>query len=379
MSVNSAVGTMPGSFVSSLVYDSVKLPDLVLELDSETDDLLARIPDRPLYRVSDIAIKNLCGFLGIPYKFASTLKDDGKAYIIAYLQQQLSKAIEVPILYVSQNIDGEDTILSFTEKRLLPFRGMDSLELDNTILEMASKPDFPLELASRQTVNGEMQYLFLNKEPYLLTKDPSEKGVQPLWRWGYTFDYSLTGQRPAKFGTEIQRMICVNLTYLPDKIFGTTPTWKETTKENLEVVTTFFKDLPGADWRQIGRWIGRMTNVPASVSEMKTARRKLHSVLMSSKDDKETEERIDLALQWKRVVKEYGLDDKEFKPSKTWCMRASTPLSLFDLYNVVTREGTAAPNNIPFEERQGLLVYGGKMLAKMPDIAENPPEVDWKE
>jgi hypothetical protein len=378
MSINPVVGSLPSGYINSLVYDTVKLPDMEIEIEPSGDGLLAKIPDKPMYKLTDGALENLCKYLEVPFKFAKKLREAGNNHVLAYLQQQLSKAIQEPLTYVTVQEGEENNLLSFTEKRFLPFRGQEGLDLDNAVLDFAKKEDFPMELANRQFVNGDVHYLFLHKDEVAVACDPSERGLQPLWRWGYTFGYSLFGKGPGRFGTEIQRMCCTNLTYLPDKVFGNTPSWGEDYASKLETVENFFlKDTPTADWRQLQRWVKRLANVPSSMNELKDARRKLHSVLMVDKEDKETEERIDAALQWRRVVKEYGLDDKEFKPSKTWYMRATTPLTLFDLYNTITREATAAPNTVPFDNRQGLLVYGGKMLSKIPDISENPPSVTW--
>ena len=139
----------------------------------------------------------------------------------------------------------------------------------------------------------------------------------------------------------------------------------------------FTEDRPTPDWRQLDRWIQRSAKVPASVNELGEVRKKLLSTLQESKEDLDTENRINSLLQWKKVVKGYGLDDKEFKPNKIWKMRASTPLSLFDLYCALTQEATAAPNTVSWDARQKLLVYGGQVLAKVPDINEVPPEIDW--
>ena len=371
MSINLSVGQLPTAVISSMIYDTVKLPDMNLDLDPEGDGLLAKIGTKT-YTLTDHAIESLCGYLGVPVKFAMKLREDGKAYIIAYLQQQLSKAMEIPVIFVSNN---EDEILSFTESRLLPFRGQDCFEIDRRIEEFASVSEYPYELFSKKLVDGNaIHYIFLNKETCDLPRDPDKQN----WRWGFTLDYSLIGKKPARFGMEIMRVESASLTYLPDKVFGTTPKWEGDIESKFEEIYKFFsKEMPEPDWRQINRWVARVSSSPASVAELKAARKKLCSVLMASKDDTDTQDRIDTALQWKRVEKEYGLDDKEFKPSKPWYMKATTPLSLFEVQSAVVREGTAAPNNIPFDERQGLLIYGGKLLAKVPDISEVPPSIVW--
>lgn len=380
MSINAFVGPLSLASFSSLEYNQVLLSDMGLELADEGTGFFAKLPDKPLLPLSEDAIKNLCKFLEVPYKFSKDLRKKGNSYVLSYLQQQLSKSINSPVTYVVSNEDNNPFIASFTEDKDLSFKGEDGVELDKRMLDTASQNDYPLELMSRQIVNGKVQYFFLHKNEALVKQDPGERGLEPLWRWGYTFSYSLFGNMVAKYGSQVQRMSCSNLTYLPEKIYSKVPAWEYGADLNSKcdtVLNYFTRDLPLPDWKQVDRWVQRLAKVPASVNEVNTVRKRLLKVLQENKEDLDTANRIETTLQWKKIVRGYGLDDKEFKPTNAWKMRASTPLSLFDLYCTLTQEATAAPNTIPWDQRQDLLVYGGKFLAKVPDIAEFPPEIDW--
>ena len=377
MTISKTAGGLPGYYFSSLIYNKVKLPDMELELESEGEGLLALIPDLPSFILTPGAVDDLCKLLEVPSKFANKLQDSGKAYIIAYLQKQLSKAIETPITYVSsRNDEGKDIILSFATDKNLPIYGEEGIALDDQIVALVSQPDYPLELISREVADGVVQYLFFTKEATAIAAD---KEAQGMYRWGFSFEYSLLGRSRARFGARLLRVACGGMTHLPDKIFGKTLEWDtDSFKDRCAGVIAYLTDeVAKQDWKQIGRWVTRLINNQASVFELKSVRRKLLAGLKLAKDDIETEERIDKLLKWTMVVKQYGLDDKEFKPSKTWLSNANTPVTLFDLFKVNIKEAAAAPRTYAYDVRNGLFVYSGKVLTKLPDLAEKPPVVDW--
>jgi hypothetical protein len=53
------------------------------------------------------------------------------------------------------------------------------------------------------------------------------------------------------------------------------------------------------------------------------------------------------------------------------------PITCYDLYNLLTREVTHAPNTVDAQKRQGLLVFAGDLLTRKPDLEDLPPRIDW--
>ena len=351
-------------YCKSLLYEEVKLTDLKLDF-TEAGNFALKLGETPL-ELSDLAFEYLCGYLAVPYKFAKYLTDK-KPHALIYLQKQLAQSYgDAPVTMVRT----EDKILSLTEKSYLPFTGKEALSLDTQIAEVVAKSDF--ELTQTDQNEGEVQYQFFLKADHVIKDD-----LEPLWKYGYTLNYSLLGTESPYFGVQTLRMVCANLTCMPTKAYNYPIPNSESFDSRFTSVANFIKEPPAPKWLEIAQGIKNMVKYDCSVRELQSARSKLHKVAMIDKDDLENRNRIDQEIQWPRVKEAYKLSELEVKPSRDWFSRASTPVNLFSLYNTVTREATHAPNSVDWYARQDLLVYSGNIMHSKPDLSQFPPIVNW--
>jgi len=359
------------NYINALNYSPAIFTQMDLSVGEDSDSLEIKWPHGNL-QLAETAVEHLCKHLEIPVKFAKTVRSLGKPHIIPYLQKQLSNAMPKNVVIIHD----ESQILAITEESTLHYRGKEAIDFDTRLRELVMKNNWELKFHWMDS-EGVLQYeIFLPEEQEIKT----DTSLKPLWRWGYKVQHSVLGNFAPVVTAELFRMVCSNLTYLPQKMFKFNLPWMPTFDERWEEVEGFFADLGKPKWLSVESFVGKLAKAPASVREVSEARRKLLK-LKVDKDDKDTEDRVEKALEWKRIKKAYALGDKEVwveKPTKSWLSRAATPISLFDVYNIVTSEASRAPTSIDMDLRQKILVYGGKLLTGKPDIADQPVIVDWK-
>lgn len=361
------------NYVRSLNYTPVTFPQMDLSVGDSGDVLELKWADGNL-PLTETALGHLCKHLDIPVRFAKNVRSLGKAHIIPYLQKQLSNAVSKNVTLVHN----EEEIVSVAEDSTLHYRGKDAIDFDSKIRTLVDKNNMELKWHWLDS-DGVFHYEILLRDEQEVKTDTA---VKPLWRWGYHIQHSVLGNTSPVITAELLRMVCANLTYLPAKFFNQKLPWMPTVEERWQEVEGFLLDPAKPKWLSVESFIGKLAKAPASVREVSEARRKLLK-LKVDKEDNDTKERVEKALEWPRIKKQYELGNKDVwleKPTKSWLSKATTPISLFDLYNVVTQESTRAPNTVDVGIRQGLLVYGGKILTGRPDLSgeQQPPIVDWK-
>jgi len=364
------------NFLGKLHYDEIKLSELSLELAPSDDfegKMLCRHKDTFL-PLTEKALENLCNYLKIPYKFCCTLQSEGKSHILPYLQKQLSQSQPSNLVMVKNGSD----IVSFAEKNDIYFQGKEAVELDRRIEQAVKGSDSIWELKTKEMLpdEGSIIYSLYLKDEYPIDADPLK--TQPIWKWGFRFKHSVFGTELPMMGAELLRMACVNLTYLPEKSFKWPVAYNENLETRLESIELFLKNPPEPKIKTLERFVHRLVNSKASLKEVSEARNKLMK-LKVDKNDWETQQRIEDSLEWGRIMRAYQLKDYDEKPSKAWFSKATTPLKLFDVWNVVTNEASIASSDVDFNLRQGLLIYGGQILTKTPDLCSTqvPPQIDW--
>ena len=371
------------NFIRSLNYLEFDLKNIQLDVEDVGDrEGLSGLAVRNLdkyWAVSEQALQQLCVHLNIPYKFTKTLRSQGRSHVLIYLQKQLSQCINPDIILVKND---KDTIVSVTTPDLLHYRGREAETFDQRLVELVSRPDSKLELSSRVCENsGRISYGIAYKEPRRIADDTGDRNNNTpeligLWKSGFTVKHSVTGLVEPIIGVELLRLICSNLTYMPEKTHSYEMPFEENFEEKWAHVEKFLLDPPAAPWNNLDGMVARLTRTYASFAEVKEARKKLMKLKVDA-EDTETMQRINSALEWPRIQKAYNLRDLEERPSRMWLERASTPLKLWDVYNLITRESTHAPNTVDMDLRQKLLIYGGSVLAGRPDLLDNPPAIDW--
>ena len=361
------------NYVRSLNYTPVTFPQMDLSVGDAGDVLELKWADGNL-PLTETALGHLCKHLDIPVRFAKNVRSLGKAHIIPYLQKQLSNAVSKNVTLVHN----EEEIVSVAEDSTLHYRGKDAIDFDSKIRTLVDKNNMELKWHWLDG-DGAFHYEILLRDEQVVKTDTA---LKPLWRWGYHIQHSVLGNTSPVITAELLRMACTNLTYLPAKFFNQKLPWMPTVDERWKEVEGFLLDPAKPKWLSLESFIGKLSKAPASVREVSDARRKLLK-LKVDKEDNDTKERVEKALEWQRIKKQYELGNKDVwteKPTKAWLSKATTPISLFDLYNVVTSEATIAPNTVDIGLRQNLLVYGGKLLTGRPDLSgeQQPPVVDWK-
>jgi hypothetical protein len=356
------------NFLRNLTYVEMNLKDLELEIvptsgtDDEDESGVGVKGDDPL---TENALKHLCGYLKIPYPFAKQLRSQGRSNVLSYIQRQLSQVNQTQVVLVGDN----EVILGVTENDKLHYRGDDLQNFDSRIRTLlASSTTF--ELGDVVFENGLVNYYLFYKETSDLSADDSK------WKWGFVISLSALGDIKPSIGVVVQRIKDVSLAILPAKTHSYPLDFSDSFDEKWEQIVTFLQNPPAPQWITLSGALERLTRTTASFKEVKEARAKLQKLKIDS-DDSDTLGRINNTLQWKRINKEYALKDLGFKPTKVWFARATTPLTLFDVFNCITREATAAPNTVPYEIRKNLYSYAGSLLLGEPDLYMLPPVISW--
>jgi hypothetical protein len=351
-------------YLSKLTYTEIELPEIELEIigtDSEQYcESGVSINGKVL---TEFALKQLSEIILIPYKFTKVLRSTGKSHVLSYIQKQLSQISNRSLM----TIEYDDLIISIVDSQSVSFKGRDAIKLDQRL--RAALADHPrLELRDVLFDAGDIYYSIYLKEPKEILDD--------TWYWGYTFQLSTTGAIEASIGMEVMKESDKSKLFLPHKTFQHHLDLGLDFEENwLEINDNFLELEISAGWTDLRDMLTK-TNVPASYRELKEAKGKLFK-LKVDKFDVETGERIKDQLRWDEVVDAYAVKDMNPKPTRVWYTRASTPLKLIDVIDVITKEATHAPNTVSTNLRYCLLVYAGKLLSGEPDLYNIPPQIKW--
>lgn len=370
------------NFLRGLDYREANLRNVEVEVTSDGEDGcgIALKDGKDTFQFTEQSLKHLCKYIDLPYAFSKTLRSKGRAHVISYLQKQLAQTVsgEVTLVCGNGSEEGVKVIHSVTDAEKLHYRGLEAEKLDTRLMESLSRPDSPLELSSRMfSMDGSIRYGLLFKEPKKVDEDKGdadkEKDLAGLWKFGFTLKHSVTGLSEPSISMELLRLICANMSYMPEKHYthalGQNPEFEGRWAD----IEKFLQDPPTVN---VSDLIARATKTFASMAELRDARNRLMRLKVDA-EDTETAERINQALQWKRIQKAYAIRDMDDKPSPGWYKRATTPIKLFTLQCFLTQEATHAPNTTPWDVRQGLLIHGGKLLCGKPDLIDIPPVVDW--
>lgn len=372
-------------------YESLKYVDLPKGLTASELEVVDGTQDDPTPRLAlhaeelgdkgvplgPIGFENLATQLGIPNGFAKKLTKSKKTHVMAYLQRQLAGAWGGGIPLVAVVDQKTEEIVSVTEKPYLFFHGGNEIqELDMRIREFCAQPDSEVKLMS--TIDGEdglIHYRF---------RHGKEREVDPaaddsLWAWGLGFSHSPYGVVLPKVQKMLERLVCANLTYIPEKVYAWTPRWEDTFEARWKIVEEFLLTAPEPQYGQLEGYLRRARQTKASLAEVSAVRRQLKKFLRLNDD--EAAQRIDTSIHWAEIVEAYPEvfgPDADFKPSKKWLSAASTPVSIFDLYNYLTEEATHAPSDADEKAlRMPLLISAGELLTKTPDLQDVPRQVVW--
>lgn len=360
-------------FLNKLQYNEVSLKEIELDImptgkddvDYEDSSGVGFGSDKYL---TERALKQLCDILMLPYKFTQILRFNGKSHVIPYIQKQMSQLTPLSVVTVE---DGKNKILSIVNRDMLHFDGKAALVIDKRIKETLDNHPI-LELKEVLFSKGDISYSVYYKEPQTIKAD---KDLVNQWAWGFTIKYSTLGLSEPIIGMEVTKKSTVGKAYLPQKTYFCELPQTSEVELKWEYIKEFLDEPPAAGWTDLNNMITRL-KVPASFREVTEARNRLLK-LKVDKFDKEVSNRVTKSLQWKRIQDAYGVKELDERPPRSWFARADTPISLFDVYNVVSKEATHAPNSTDTELRQNLLQYSGALLAGNPDLYILPPTIDW--
>jgi hypothetical protein len=359
------------NFLKTLTYTDVDLKDIALEVTASDagEDEDAGVSIKGSLPLSENALKQLCSYLKVPYAFAKKLRNNKRTHALIYLQKQLSQASNLSFILVAN----KEQILSITTEEMLHYKGDEAVKLDTILREEIAKPTSFFDLVNTEFDEGEISYSIMYKESRDISVDPDSK-----WKMGYTLSHSAIGSFETIFNTQLLRVAKASLAYLPEKDFGFQMPYETDFDERFPLILNFLLSPPAEKWGKIESQISKASKTLASFREVKEARSKL-SKLRESKEDLELMGRVDQELQWKRIKEEYNIKDLGFTPSKTWYARASTPNTVFDVFNCISRETTAAPNTLSPSIRKSLLSYAGSLLMRDSDLGgvSFPPIIKW--
>jgi hypothetical protein len=359
------------NYLRGLDYSEINLKDIEISVtpsSEDEDDNSCGVGIKGGKPMTEAALKQLCSFLKIPYAFTKQLRANGRTNIITYLQRQLSQSAYASVLLVSD----AKTILSIANEEDIHYRGEEAITFDTRLRQMVAEPDSFLELKDVSFEGGMVNYYLFYKEMSSEVEDDSK------WKFGFILSFSVIGEVKPTINAVVQRVNDVSMAILPTKTHSYPLDYDSEFAERWNMVAAFIKNPPPPIWLTLGNAITSLKKTTASFREVKEARAKLNK-LKVDKDDTETLERINGALQWKKINKEYNIKDMSVKPNKTWYCRASTPLTSFFLLNTVMREAASAPNTVSYEIRKNLFLHAGSLLMGTPDLSasQNPPVIDW--
>ena len=358
---------LDANFISKLNYKEVNFKDIEIEIVQAEDDKDAGsgVGIKGEFELTEGALKQLCSFLRIPYAFTKQLRSQSKLHILPYLQRQLSRMSSTSVIIVSNG----NNILSIAEEEDLHYRGDDAIKFDTRLYDIVNTVNSIFELNNVVYDEGDIVY-------NIFYKDPSENIHGSQYKWGFNISHSVYGNFQPIIGVTIMRMADVSQSILPLKSHSYPMVFDNDFEERWNQLLLFIQNPPNPQWVFLENMINKLNNTTASFREVKESR-KILSLLRVDKEDTETVERINVALQWKRINKEYAIKDLEFKPSRLWYSQASTPLKLSDLYYIVSKEGTYAPSNISYKIKHKILNHAGVIFTSLPDFSQLPPSIQW--
>lgn len=362
------------NYLRKLVYVEKSLKDIEIEIvasdtdaDENDDEASCGIGIKDELPLTEGALKQLCSYLKIPYPFTKQLRAQGRTNVLSYVERQLAQAAQANVVLVC----GSSSIISITDEEKLHYKGTEIITLDKQIQDAVK--DSQLEISAIVCDKGLINY-------FLFYKQKSEEEIEPesKWRWGFIFTFSALGEVKPNINAVVQRTADASMAILPAKLYSYPLEYESELEDRWNAIDAFIKNPPAPAWMTLGSSVAKIKKAIASFREVKEARSKLGK-LKIDKEDNETLERLNTALQTKRITKEYAVKDLPYVPSKLWYCRATTPLSLFDVFNLVTVEATSAPNTLSFEVRRNLYMYAGSLLMGTPDLCveQNPPVVRW--
>lgn len=365
--INKTVGAIPPVY-SGMSYRELELCRAELDMDEDGDLVVIFPDDDEKAKLTEYGFASLCEALKVPIRFGKRLREDGKNHILAYLQKQLSQAYAIePVIAVLK----EKYLLSFTTPNLLPFQGTEVSELDQAIIDHCMATG-SITLESRMVSNDDIVYDFVLDQK-VIDADPNHSE----WKCGHSFHYSLIGKELPYFTVFAIRVADGSRMVFPERRFRHKLSRNKKYDSMKESVFDYLKALPEPEWDALSGYMKKLTAVSASMRELKDVRSRLVRALKVDKDDKATVERIEKLLYWNEIVEEYGLKDLDVKPSKNWFIKASTPHTLWFIYNILALEATIAPNDMPYETRQKMFSYSAKLLDRTPDLAEKVSSITW--
>lgn len=359
------------NYLNKLKYKEVNLKDIDVEIvkTEDSDGKGSSLAIKGELELTETALKQFCSFLRIPYAFTKQLRTHGKSHVMPYLQRQLSRSSDGSVVLVMDN----DYIVSITDGERLHYRGKEAVQFDTRLEQLVSSTDCPLQLTGRTFNNGDVLYSLLFRDSEKIDDDRDGQG---LWRSGFILSHSAIGLSSPKIGVELLRLVSASTVWLPLKSHSYPMTFEKDFETRWNYVASFLQNPPPPIWTTLNKYVTKLAKTTASLREVKDARSKLMK-LKIDRDDHETPKRIDESLQWKRINKAYDFKNMTDKPPKSWYSRASTPLSLLDVCNVVSKEATTAPNTLDFDLRQNLFLYAGGMLVATPDLFMQSTTIDW--
>jgi hypothetical protein len=201
------------------------------------------------------------GYLGAPFGFAKKLKNAGRGHVLAYLHKQLSEVNGDK--YYSAVTHPEQGLVGLSEKENLFFTGSEAIQVDQRLEEYLGRSNCPLALKSASLQDGHVSYLMFLKEEHDVLSD-----TEPVWRWGYEFRHSIWGQEVPAFHVSLERMICANLTYMPEDSYLYPLKYENASELRAESFFTFLQSPPEPNWSQVDRLIARLRRQQASVAEV---------------------------------------------------------------------------------------------------------------
>jgi hypothetical protein len=359
------------NYLRGLDYSEINLKDIEISVtpsSDDEDDNSCGVGIKGGKPMTEAALKQLCSFLKIPYAFTKQLRANGRTNIITYLQRQLSQSAYASVLLVSD----AKTILSIANEEDIHYRGEEAITFDTRLRQMVAAPDSLLELKDVSFEGGLVNYYLFYKEMSSDVEDDSR------WKFGFILSFSVIGEVKPTINAVVQRVTDVSMAILPTKTHSYPLDYEADFEERWNMVAAFIKNPPPPIWLTLGNAITSLKKTTASFREVKEARAKLNK-LKVDKEDTETLERINGALQWKKINKEYNIKDLPYTPNRLWYSRATTPLSCFSLVSLIMRESTSAPNTVDTTLRKNLYIFAGDILFGTPDLSakQTPSYIDW--
>lgn len=324
------------------------------------------------YIVSSQGQRSLCDILEMPYKFFDQLSADYKELwdeVIHRLEERRNQVVRF-------SVNKEKDVPTIRAFNPVSTPWIEDLEFLKMVEHVCSNKTVPAELKKvllwRDGVSAE--FVAPGVEGFL----SKVKGKPDIFKLGLDLFNSSTVSFRSGISFALERMVCSNRATRREKGYK----WQAIHRGSSEnLVLNFYNGVNNLLSRNISfdkyltEKIGGLLESQASLKELLMAEKAL---VYSCSEIRSKILDFDERVPVDKTLKAYQLTKKEAEnKSEIWKMSASTPISLYDLFNNCTWIASNAPKLEDDERFELQIQLGNVFFNKKSDLVDVAPEMHW--